>query len=56
MISTIGYDDELLDPTKMNAYYDPILEKMDSNSIVNNQVLLLFTLLSLSLYRLYTKL
>ena len=53
MISTIGYDDELLDPTKMNAYYDPILEKMDSNSIVNNQVLLLFTLLSLSLQTIY---
>ena len=47
MRSVIGYDDEILDATKMNAFYDPFLEKMDSRSHVNNQVSLLLLLLKL---------
>ena len=33
MTSLVGYDDEILDPTKMNAAYDPILEKMNSKAL-----------------------
>ena len=43
MRSVIGYEDEILDSTKMSEFYDPILEKMDSRSLVNNQVLLFLT-------------
>ena len=40
MRSVIGYEDEILDSTKMSEFYDQILEKMDSRSLVNNQVIL----------------
>ena len=39
MTSMVGYDNEILDPAKMNSAYDPILENMNAKSLVNNQVI-----------------
>ena len=39
MLSYVGYNNEVLDTDKMFDYHDSFLEKMDSKSFFNNQVI-----------------
>ena len=38
MLSMVGYNDEIINPTKMRKFHDGFLEKFNSSSLVNNQV------------------
>ena len=38
MLSMVGYNDEIINPTKMRKFHDRFLEKFNSSSLVNNQV------------------
>ena len=44
MLSYVGYNNEILDKTKMMVYHDSFLESMDSKSFLNNQVQICFVL------------